>query len=86
MRRMQFGWIRVLNHVDDAATDATSVKIRFALGAEMYGTCCTCKESVVYADTDILARHDSRAPLTYDYLADADLLAVCALNAEVLRI
>ena len=75
-----------LDDVNDATGDATPVKIGLALGTEMHGACGLCVEGMVYTDADILACHDGSTALAYDYLANADRLTVCALNAEVLRI
>src|SRR3989344_1996373 len=75
-----------LNYVEDTAADTASVKICLACAAEFDRACCLCEEGVVYADADVFACHDGGTALAHDYLAHADLLAVRAFDAEILRI
>ena len=63
-----------------------AVEVYFALVAKVHGACDAGEERVVAPDADVFARHNLRAALTDDYLADRDFLPVSAFDAEILRI
>ena len=58
-------------------------KVLFAL-CELYNAVRECKQSVVLASADVLARSDVRPTLTDDYLARLDGLPAVNLGSQTL--